>query len=235
MSSKEYTRDFVIQEFKQMYKNLGNRVPKKKEFIDRSKSKYRYLTLFDKSYNNLVRAAGFSVNRESPNSSTPDDIKRKKIIEDLRQVYMENPNATLTDIIKFSGHGASVISKYVGKTKDVAVAIGYHFKKDGEKIILPYRDTTKKSKEDILQELLTAAANHPEVSTVTKLIEDYCTASVSTFYRYFGGIEQSLKTIVEEARNKNSQSLIMAKRYPVKYKAAPIILKWNRKRDMANV
>lgn len=231
VNNLEYARNFAIQEIQQIYEDLGHKVPTKKEFLAYSETKYRYLGLFNQSYNNLIKAAGLRINRDTPSKPQNNKISREDLVKDLRRVHEENPSLSISRIIRLSGHSTNMVSRLIGGIKDVAAAIGILDAED-KNTRLPYRDTSKKSEDVMLKELQEAAIAHPEAKTITELIQKYCSSSVSTFYRHFGKVETTLKEFVKNVKDNNKQHQMMAKRYPVKYKAAPIILRWNTKRGM---
>ena len=111
MKTSSFTPQFMIQELLILTEILG-RVPKQKEFIEYSESKYAFKKLFDKRYNNLVEAAGLKA-RPGKTLLKADNAE---LIQELQKLAVEN--ATAKSIQSILRDGKYAIQTYYNKLGD---------------------------------------------------------------------------------------------------------------------
>ena len=93
--------------------------------------------------------------------------------------------------------------------------------------------TNRLPDEELIQEIGQLAIEHPEIIHASKLLE-FGSHGISTYYAHFGGKEKIME-IATAARRRHSLvnppvNKIWAKRYPIRYNASSVLLKWYRRR-----
>lgn len=209
---QKYTKEFIIQDLKEVCEAFG-RPPTKKEFVDYSVSKTAYMAYFDGSFNKLKEAAGIPVSRPKHRKK---DLTVEKILHSIKEVATKNPKESIYWVITHCEYPEATIKRYIGGIEEISAYI------DNPKRYQKY------CREDLISELEKAAVEYPDVVSVWTLIS-YCKASEHAYLNYVGETKK-LYEIVNKARQKAIVQKILGKRYPIKYKSAPIILKWTKKR-----
>ena len=209
---QKYTKEFIIQDLKEVCEAF-EKPPTKKEFIDYSVSKTAYMAYFDGSFNKLKEAAGIPVSRPKHSKK---DLTVEKILHSIKEVAAKNPRESIYWVITHCEYPESTIKRYIGGIEEISAYI------DNPKRYQKY------CRKDLISELEKAAVEYPDVVSVWTLIS-YCKASEHAYLNYVGETKK-LYEIVNKARQKAIVQKILGKRYPIKYKSAPIILKWTKKR-----
>ena len=211
--SKEYTKEFIIEELKIICEMLG-RPPKKMEFVELSDSKWAYTKLFDNSFNQLKKEAGIPVERQRHKRKY---VNKETILSSIKEVAAKNPGKTISWVVRHSGFGEATVRKYLGNIEALASKID------------DIEHPKKPDKWELIADLKKAAVEHMSVTSVWALVKDYCNASNYAYATNVGDTKK-LYEIVNKARQQAIVQKMLEKRYPVKYKPAPIILKWMKKR-----
>lgn len=209
---QKYTKEFIIQDLKEVCEAFG-RPPTKKEFVDYSVSKTAYMAYFDGSFNKLKEAAGIPVSRPKHSKK---DLTVEKILHSIKEVAAKNPRESIYWVITHCEYPETTVKRYIGGIEEISAYI------DNPKRYQKY------CREDLISELEKAAVEYPDVVSIWTLIE-HCKASDNVYLKHVGETKK-LYEIVSKARQKAVVQKILGKRYPIKYKSAPIILKWTKKR-----
>ncbi len=111
MRTTAFTPQFMIQELLVLTEILG-RVPKQREFVEYSESKYAFRYLFNNRYNNLVEAAGL---KARPGKTLLKD-SNTELVKELQKLAVENTAAKSVQSILRAGKYA--IQTYYNKLGD---------------------------------------------------------------------------------------------------------------------
>ena len=220
-----YTRKFIIDEIQLIAKELG-RTPTKEEFIARAESRYAYVKIFNKRYNKLLEAAGLVCNKRiekrAKNKRTIIKTSYEDVLRKLKATAEANPGQSMDWIVRHSGCSWNTIVNRFGSMQNAAQAIGVTMTRVNAKKGI-WRPT-----KELVEEIRSLAIQYPDIKRPSELLEHgQCTVRT---YRNRIGTQDVIQKIINEAREKASIKRIMARHYPIKYKPAPVVIKWARKR-----
>ena len=208
----KYTKKEVVEEIKRITEMLG-RVPTKKEFLKYSEIGEYYLAMYG-GLNQMIIEAGYEprVHRKMKDTKR---YSRDDLILAAMITYEEHPSWSTSKIIRNTSIPYYYFRIEFSNIDEINELIG---RKPYGKI----RAAAKFSDRELREKFLVIASKYPEENSVWKLLNYSEDCAPNTFYKRFSAAE--MREMLRKIRARQNSPFL--KRYPVKYNAMPVILKW---------
>ena len=227
----EVTREQAIQELQTISEMLDGKTPTITQFIEYSSIKYRFKQQFP-SYGEFCEAAGLPCNvvKESAVKDSQLDKRRQILVAELITKHREHPDWPISQLMNSCSFSRKRIYEVIGHAKEVKQLLDMPYEQALE---MPREEEPARKRrsnaidsEEVLQDMVSIINRYPGTSNVADLLKKHGKYGSGTYFDRFGTVS-NMKRIAKIFRPINKE-----RKYDIKYSAAPITLKWMRKRSL---
>ena len=219
----QFTADEIIKDVRNVYARLGH-VPSREEFLTNGKTGWAFLASFG-NYNAMLTAAHLPIAKKMALRRYVPKTKE----EALHMVYnavRDHSGESITQILrKYSSLNYKAVFKMFGSAKSLVTVLQEQFGFDPSNI----RQTrnARVPLQTLIDEVIHIALTHPEYKTAHDII--YNAPHPPTMYLKRIGRSEHIMQLVTAARDARIEA--WKKRYPVKFPAKPVILRWTSRKS----